>query len=182
MTDEMLDLFTADGKPAGVTIHRGDAIPAGLYPACADVWLLNSQGQLLLQLRDASKPNHPNQWCEAAGGAVQSGETPDEAARRETLEEIGFALDFSRGSKVFEYVGNHSLHHVYLFCQDADLTTLTLQPGEVSAVRYASPSELPAMVQSGEMVPTGYLSQLLQMLPILSAAYEKSDDHAENLS
>ncbi len=175
MTDEMLDLFFADGRPAGVTIRRGEEIPLGLYLACADVWLYSSQGQLLLQLRDASRPNHPNQWCEAAGGAIQSGETPDEAAIRETREEIGFALDFSRGGKVFEYVSEHSIHHVYLFCQDADPGTLTLQPGEVSAVRYASPSELPGMVQAGRLVPTGYLSQLLQMLPVLTSANGKGD-------
>lgn len=182
MSDEMLDLFTADGKPAGITIRRGDDKPAGLYHACADVWLVNSQGQLLLQLRDPSRPNHPNLWCEAAGGAMQSGETPDEAARRETMEEIGFALDFSRGGKVFEYVGNHSIHHVYLFCQDTDPAALTLQPGEVSAVQYVSPADLPVMERAGQLVPTGYLGQLLQMLPVLTAAYEKSDDHAENLS
>lgn len=175
MTEEMRDLFTADGRPAGVTIRRDDEIPQGLYPACADVWLYSSQGQLLLQLRDASKPNHPNQWCEAAGGAVQSGETPDEAALRETQEEIGFALDFSRGGKVFEFVGEHSIHHVYLFCQDADPSALTLQPGEVSAVRYVSPSELPGMACEGQLVPTGYLQQLLEMLPVLTSAYGKGD-------
>lgn len=182
MIDELLDLFTADGKPAGVTIRRGDSKPDGLYSACADVWLINSQGQLLLQLRDPSKPNHPNLWCEAAGGAIQSGETPDEAARRETMEEIGFTLDFSRGGKVFEYVGSHTIHHVYLFCQDADPTMLTLQPGEVAAVRYVSPDELLAMERACQLFPTGYLGQLLQMLPVLTAAYEKSDRYAENLS
>lgn len=175
MTKEMLDLFTADGTPAGITICRGDEKPQGLYHACSDVWLVNSQGQLLLQLRDASKPNYPNLWCEAAGGAIQSGETPDAAAARETLEEIGFTVDFSRGGKVFEYLGSHSIHHVYLFCQDADPALLTLQSGEVSAVRYVFPAELPAMERAGELVPTGYLHQLLQMLPILISAYGKGE-------
>lgn len=171
MTEEMLDLFTADGKPAGITIHRGESIPQGLYPACSDVWLMNSQGQLLLQLRDPAKPNHPNQWCESAGGAVQSGETPDQAAFRETQEEIGFTLDFSRGGKVFEYVGTHSIHHVFFFCQDANPAALTLQPGEVAAVRYVFPDELPTMLRAGQLVPIGYLAQLLQMLPVLASAY-----------
>lgn len=173
--EEMLDLFTAQGQPTGVTIRRGEEAPAGMFWATVDVWLVNSRGEMLIQQRDASRPNWPGLWCESAGGAVISGEEPDAAALRETREEIGFTPSFDCGGKVFEYLGQHSLHHVYLFCQEAELSQLVPQPGEVSAVKYASPAEIRAMVRSGEFVPIGYLSQLLQMLPILISMYRKAD-------
>lgn len=173
--DEMLDLFTAQGKPAGITIRRGEAAPQGLYWAVVDIWIVNSKGELLIQRRDESKPNWPGYWCESAGGAVQSGETPDAAARRETLEETGLQLDPDRGGKIFEFLGEHSLKHVYLFCQDADPAALIPQPGEVTEVKYVSPAELLAMVRRDEFVPMGYLSQLMQMLPILISMYRKVD-------
>lgn len=173
--EELLDLFDAKGNPTGVTIRRGDEAPAGMYWAVVDVWIVNSRGELLIQQRDAAKPNWPGYWCESAGGAVTSGEAPDTAALRETQEEIGFTPSFDCGGKVFEFLGEKGLHHVYLFCQDADLSALTLQQGEVINAKYATPAQIRAMVRNDEMVPIGYLTQLLQTLPILISMYRKAD-------
>lgn len=175
MKEELLDLFDAKGNPTGVTIRRGDEAPAGMYWAVVDVWIVNSRGELLLQQRDTIKPNWPGYWCESAGGAVTSGEEPDTAALRETQEELGFTPSFDCGGKIFEFLGEKGLHHVYLFCQDVDPSSLTLQPGEVINAKYASPAQIRSMVKSGEMVPIGYLTQLLQTLPILISMYRKAD-------
>ena len=53
---------------------------------------LNTEGKILLQLRD-DKPElrFPNHWT-TFGGAVVDGETPDEAIHRELLEEIELEL------------------------------------------------------------------------------------------
>ena len=50
--------------------------------------LTDEQGKLVIQLRDA-KPGllFPTHWA-TLGGAIESGETPDEAMRRELEEEI----------------------------------------------------------------------------------------------
>jgi len=173
--EEMLDLFDAKGQPAGMTIRRGEEAPQGLYWAVVDVWIVNHRGELLIQQRDPSKPNWPGYWCESAGGAVQSGEEPDAAAIRETQEETGFTPSFDHGGKIFEFLGERGLHHVYLFCQEADLSQLTPQPGEVSELKYASPAEILSMVRDNEFVPIGYLAQLLKMLPILIPIYRKAD-------
>lgn len=173
--DEMLDLFDAQGNPTGVTIRRGEAAPAGMCWAVVDVWIANSRGELLLQQRDASRPNWPLYWSKSAGGAVQSGEMADDAAIRETQEEIGITPDWSCGSKVFEFLSDHALHHVYLFCQDVPLDSLTLQESEVCAVQYADPATIRTMLREGHMVPSGYLAELLRMLPILTSMYRKAD-------
>jgi len=173
--EELLDLFDAKGNPTGVTIRRGDEAPAGMYWAVVDVWIVNSRGELLIQQRDTAKPNWPGYWCESAGGAVVSGEEPDTAALRETQEEIGFTPSFDYGGKVFEFLSDHAIHHVYLFCQDADLSALVPQLGEVSAVQYASPADIRRMVREETFVPIGYLTQLLQTLPILISMYRKAD-------
>lgn len=175
LVEEMLDLFDSHGQPTGVTIRRGEDAPVGMYWSVVDVWIINSKGELLIQQRDPAKPNWPGCWCESAGGSVHSGEAPDAAAIRETQEEIGFTPDFDRGGKVFEFLDDHALRHVYLFCQEVELPQLTLQPGEVTAVQYASPAAIRTMVRSGEFVPIGYLTQLMQMLPILISMYRKAD-------
>lgn len=53
----------------------------------AVVMPLNSNLEMLLQLKDSGYLWAPNQWC-FFGGAIEEGETPDEAVRREISEEF----------------------------------------------------------------------------------------------
>lgn len=52
------------------------------------VLLVDPSGAVLLQHRDEHAPVSPNQWG-LPGGHIEPGETPEEAARRELLEETG---------------------------------------------------------------------------------------------
>jgi 8-oxo-dGTP pyrophosphatase MutT (NUDIX family) len=56
------------------------------------VVLVNGAGQVLMQLRD-DKPSIADPGCWAIpGGGQDPGESPEEAARRELLEETGYRL------------------------------------------------------------------------------------------
>ena len=106
---------------------------------------------------------------------MQSGESPEAAALRETREEIGVTPDFGRGGKVFEFVGHRALHHVFVFCQEVCPEQLTLQAEEVSDARLVPPDEVLRMAREGSLVPLGYLPQLMDMLPVLIHAYGKEE-------
>jgi 8-oxo-dGTP pyrophosphatase MutT (NUDIX family) len=56
------------------------------------VLLVDPSGAVLLQHRAADAAASPNQWS-LPGGHLEPGETPEEAARRELLEETGLAPD-----------------------------------------------------------------------------------------
>ncbi|MDT4989978.1 MAG: 8-oxo-dGTP diphosphatase [Micromonosporaceae bacterium] len=72
--------------------------PFCAYPACHDlavatyqvalVLLVDPSGAVLLQHRDDDVVASPNQWS-LPGGRIEAGETAEEAARRELLEETG---------------------------------------------------------------------------------------------
>ena len=52
----------------------------------AGILVVDRVGRILLQLRDSDAPVFPDKWS-LVGGQVEPGETPEEAARREVLEE-----------------------------------------------------------------------------------------------
>lgn len=162
---EILDLYTRDGKPTGRTLVRGETQPDNLVHPVCDVWITSSAGEVLIQRRSLTKPNFPGRWCCSAGGCVQHGEAPLEAALRETQEELGLTLDPAKGRLLFVTVGRKALHQVWLFRQDAPLDTLTMQPEEVCALRYVTPAVLEQLVLDGtEFVNVAYLPQLLAAL------------------
>ena len=58
----------------------------------AAVLLIDRQGRILMQHRSMDAPAAPGKWS-FPGGGIEEGEAPQEAARRELLEETGLTVD-----------------------------------------------------------------------------------------
>lgn len=103
-----------------------EAQPPGTAEA-ASVIFVNAKGELLLRLRD-DRPDilFPAKW-DLIGGAIEDGESPEDAAVRETLEELGLVLEH------FLYWGDVRgivLIHVFLAPLDVPAESLDLTEGE----------------------------------------------------
>jgi 8-oxo-dGTP diphosphatase len=107
--------------------------------------LVNARGQLLLQLRD-DKPSlrFPNHWT-TFGGAVDAGEHPDDAMRRELREEIALTPQMHLWKMILQavtYRGEPCIleNYVYVGALDCDPQTLTVHEGRRAA--YFSAADL----------------------------------------
>ena len=58
----------------------------------ACTFLVDASGAILLQLRDDEAPYYPNVWG-LPGGEIEPGETPEQGAARELLEETSLVAD-----------------------------------------------------------------------------------------
>ena len=75
-----------------------EALNNNWWRLVARVYVFDEAGNILLQRRSESMQVYPGRWDQSAGGHVDVGETNEEAAKREALEEIGVdaELDVSK--------------------------------------------------------------------------------------
>ena len=108
------------------------------------VLLVDRSGAVLLQHRDGHTSVSPNQWG-LPGGRIEPGETPDEAARRELLEETGLTageLDpLWSGPRPYEEGFPHSVT-VHVFRGTTDATQDDVVLGEGRAMVFVPRDEL----------------------------------------
>ena len=144
MPEELIDVLDAEGNFTGVVKAKSQIHRDGDWHRAAHVWIVASDGRVLLQRRSLRKENYPGLWDVSAAGHLSAGETAIECAVRETFEELGLRIDAGelqflgtlRESCVLKggaYIDNE-FHEVFLVRRDVDVASLVLQDGEVDAV------------------------------------------------
>lgn len=137
----------------------------------ATVRLENDKGQVLVV-----KANYKQHWS-FPGGIIEAGETPREAAIRETLEEVGIDIPAEQLEFVAVVTRSSSIATTYQFVFKAPLLTdqvdkIILQAAEIEAYDLVTREQVTKneeMRQYGEVVEhwvngrTGYFEQILNL-------------------
>lgn len=150
---EWVPLMTEDGHTVGGAprplVHNG----SHWLHAVVHLHVINSKGELLLQLRPKSKKIQPGKWDTAVGGHITFGEKLEDALRRETIEEIGLT-DFEaqfKGHYVWKCEAESEF--VFVFATKSDGPFEPKNAGEVDELRFWSASELKAAIGTGSLTP-----------------------------
>ncbi len=150
---ELVDLYDENRLPLGKTAERSAPRAPGEYRMVVHVCVFDCRGRLLIQRRAPEKFIWPDLWDVSVGGGVDAGETSRRGAEREFREELGYPLDLSglRPSLTVNFDGGFD--DFYILTKDLDPEELTLQAGEVRAVRWASREEVLDMLGQGTFIP-----------------------------
>ncbi|MDE7311007.1 MAG: GNAT family N-acetyltransferase [Eubacterium sp.] len=160
---EQWDLYTKDREKTGKLHRRGDPVPEGSYRLAVHVCIFNSKNELLVQQRQPFKKGWPNMWDVSVGGSAVAGESSAQAAERETWEELGLKLDFSKERPFLTMNFSEGFDDFYIIEQDCDLKKLRLQQEEVQRVRWAGKEEVIKMQAQGIMIPYWFLDRLFEI-------------------
>ncbi len=149
---ELWDLLDEDGMPVGATHVRGEALPHGAFHRVVEIFTLNSKGEMLVTLRTPEKKLYPNMW-ETTGGAVVAGEDSLDAARRELREETGIEVGRGEIQLLLTHRSKSAFVDIYVAHKDAEISELTMQPGETVAARWVTFQEFERMMGDG-LIPS----------------------------
>ncbi|NNF83348.1 MAG: NUDIX domain-containing protein [Flavobacteriaceae bacterium] len=146
--DEYIDIVDENGRFTGQTVLKSEAHLNGWFHNTIHVWLYAPNGDILLSQRSAQKIIFPLLWDVSAAGHVDSGESIANAAKRETLEELGLELSDQELKPVGVYkhlstyddgrIKDYEFHYAHIAPLKVELNNLVLQEGEVDAVKLVS--------------------------------------------
>ena len=146
---ERWDLLDENGSFLGKTVVRNKAqFKPGEYHLVVHIWVISSDGKVLLQRRSDTKKLMPGEWA-ATGGAAISGEDSFTAASRELYEELGIKSDKSTLKQVLRLKRRNSLLDIWFINTDISSDRLRLQDDEVAEARWVSRNELDNMIKNG---------------------------------
>lgn len=145
---ELWDGYNENEIKLDVNLIRGEKIPEGLFHVVVEVIVLHEDGSYLLMQRDWNKDKFPGSWEAGASGCVQKGETFEEAAKRELLEETGIVAD---SLKLIDNVVNkyeQTIYKIYLCVSSVNKEAIVLQKGETINFKWVSGEELMNFIDS----------------------------------
>ncbi len=146
------------------TVTRAQVRAENLHHRAVSIAVLGSDGRLLVHRRANTKDVWPSMWDLAAGGVVAAGESYEDAARRELVEELGIT------AKQWEPLGEGRytddrvslIGRGFLVVHDGPFT---FTDGEIAEVRWVGREELERLLATEAFVP----DNVALMLPLLLA-------------
>ncbi|WP_299391625.1 NUDIX domain-containing protein [uncultured Gelidibacter sp.] len=158
-TEEYIAILDADGSPTGKTALKSEIHKKGHYHNTSHVWYYNANAEILLAQRAASKTIYPLLWDISVAGHVDAGETIEQAAIRETREEIGIEITEDALHKIGVYecfqsypngIIDNEFHHTFISEINCSLSDLTTDPEEVEQAKLLSIPEFKELLENSE--------------------------------
>lgn len=183
MADELIDIYDENNNPLGVRKMKSEAHRDGLWHRASHIWIYNSKGEMLLQLRAKDKDMDPDKWDISAAGHAGAGEDPITTALREAKEELGLdikpeELEFItvRKSMANRDVRKNREHQsVYLLKFDGDITSLHAQKEEIQEIKFF---DMKWLEEDIEVHPQLYVLHTGQYwIEMIKAAQKKVNSH-----
>lgn len=142
---ELLDVVDENNNLLGIVEDRKKVHEKVLWHRLVSCWIMNENGEILLQKRSSMKKRNPSKWSRT-GGHVKSGESVENAIIREVKEEIGINIAKEKLKLICTYKSENIQDKYYGYdfftIVSNKIDECVLLMNEVSAVKYITIEEL----------------------------------------
>lgn len=159
--EELIQVLTEDGQLTDKFIDKIKAHNDGVCHGISAVGIINNDGKLLLQKRCSNKRMEPNVWDFSSTGHIDLNEDPEDAAVRETYEELGIVIDknelnlidtFLVKVKLADNVYINHFTYLYIVKKDIDINEFKINKKELSMIKYVDKKEYISLIQNNNTV------------------------------
>ncbi|MEX1111879.1 MAG: NUDIX domain-containing protein [Candidatus Andersenbacteria bacterium] len=159
---EYVDALTSLGKETGEKVSKKEAHEKGVWHRTIHIWIVNSNGEILIQKRAPGKDVNPNKWgVSSIGGHISFGDDAVVTAIREAKEELDLDIEasdleylYSTPHQMADKEGGLNVRHIdesFLVKEEVELDKLVLQKEEVSDVKLIHFKELEAAINQSNL-------------------------------
>lgn len=140
-----------NGEPTGEHMLRSEAISCGAWCRSTNVFVLNTQGEVLCHRRSTQKERFPGAWSTHLGGHVTENESYIMNAVKELEEESGIRVSQEKllPWRTTKLEAARLWVREFVVIVDPSEITLVPQPGEVEEFQWISPSHIVRRAKSG---------------------------------
>lgn len=157
MSKEYFDILDENGNKTGKTKLRSEVHKDGDWHKAVHIWIINDNGDVLLQRRCATKDSNPNMLDISSAGHLSAGDDSLSGAIRELKEELNidvkpedlqFIKTLKRSSKYTETFINNEFDDLYILRTNKKIEDMKFQEEEISEIFYVPYKEFKNMIKN----------------------------------
>ena len=157
MAKEYFDILDENGNKTGRIKLRSEVHRDGDWHKAVHIWIINNDGDILLQRRCATKNSNPNMLDISSAGHLSAGDDSLEGALRELKEELNldikpedlqFIKTLKRSSKYTATFINNEFDDLYIVRTDKKIEDMKFQEEEISEIMYVPYKKFKEMVKN----------------------------------
>ena len=174
---EYLDVVDGNNNLTGKTEERNIIHEKGIWHREVAVWIMNEQGEILLQKRASTKKQEPNKWAICAGH-IDAGETVENAILREIEEELGIKVSIEELEFLKTYkkqndipsnnIKNYNFQYMYFLKTNWKIENYKIRLEELSKIKYIPFAEFEDIVKKKDENVTftkqAYMPEIIEIL------------------
>ena len=151
---ELVDVYNERHEKLNYTKEK-KKLEQGEYRLSCFVWIINNNGEMLIQQRLASAKKCPNMWETASGGAI-NGETGIDGALRELKEELGLKIEKEELKYIGTFTRTNDFVEVFMLKKNISISNLKLQEEEVQAAKWIKIKDFEKLIDEDKACDTSY--------------------------
>lgn len=155
MSQEFFDILDENGNKTGKIKLRSEVHRDGDWHKAVHIWILNDDGDILLQRRCPTKDSNPNMLDISCAGHLSAGDNSLLAALRELKEELNldvkqeeltFIKTLKKSSRYTETFINNEFSDLYILRTNKKIEDMKFQKDEISEIFFVSYKKFKEMV------------------------------------